>query len=891
MQLVGNRSYYKFIFHWAAIESYFSCYFNYYFYIFEYQDNTPMSQLNMPNKGNMLPQEIEKILTLSYDEAVRLGNDMITREHIFLAILQSEDLQCIGMLTRLGADLVQIKAEIENNIRVDSQQIEKSQVMINRSVERLLKLIYLEAKDLKDDELKPYHLILAILRDESSFVSSCLIKNGINYEQLKDELMKRESDLGNPQFLDSNNFDDDDDDTQSYDKPQISNVLSHANSKTGTPVLDNFGIDITKQALEGKLDPIVGREKEIIRIAQILSRRKKNNPILIGEPGVGKSAIAEGLALRIIEKKVPRSLLNKRLMSLDIASIVAGTKYRGQFEERIKAIIGELSRVDDVILFIDEIHTIVGAGGAIGSLDAANMLKPALARGAVQCIGATTLSEYSKHIESDGALERRFQRVTIEPTTEEETIKILNNIKSKYEEHHRVHYTDAAIEACVKLTSRYVSDRTFPDKAIDALDEAGSQANLSQVDVPKSIVNLEKEIAELVELKNQAVKNQAYEKAASYRDKEKNLQITLNQAREQWEKSLEQHRTIVDEIQVAEVVSLMTGIPTQRLQQSEMKRLIDMHDELKGAVVGQDEAIAHVVRAIQRNRSGLKDPNKPIGSFIFLGPTGVGKTQLAKVLSKYLFNGIDSLIRVDMSEYMEKFAVSRLVGAPPGYVGYDKGGQLTEKVRRKPYSVILLDEIEKAHPDVFNILLQLLDEGRLTDSLGRVVDFKNTLIIMTSNIGSRQLQDFGHGVGFSTIKTEAQANELSHQVITKSLKKTFSPEFLNRIDDVVMFNKLSKEHLVDILDIELKSLHERIENLGYKLKISKSAKEYVAESGYDNNYGARPLQRAIQRNFEDAIASVIIKNEIAVGDSISIGFDSKKKELKLKILKVEDCKL
>ncbi|MFV0365392.1 MAG: ATP-dependent Clp protease ATP-binding subunit [Mangrovibacterium sp.] len=850
-----------------------------------------MDSFNTHNKGNLLPHDIENILAISYEEAIRLGNDMIAREHIFLAILRSNDSYAIALLERMGVDLAQVKNEIENAIRLEHSLASDAHIMMNRSVERLLKLIYLEAKDLKDDDVKPYHLILAMLRDRDSLVSNVLSNNNVDYDGLKEEIKKRESSISNSNISES---DDDEEKHESGNSSEerlgigkaiSSSLVNDANQKTTTPVLDNFGVDITKQAAEGKLDPIIGRENEIIRIAQILSRRKKNNPILIGEPGVGKSAIAEGLALRIVEKKVPRLLLNKRVLSLDIASIVAGTKYRGQFEERMKAIINELSRVDDIILFIDEIHTIVGAGGTSGSLDAANMLKPALARGTVQCIGATTLSEYSKHIESDGALERRFQRVTIKPTTEAETIQILSNIKGKYEDHHHVQYSPEAIEACVKLTSRYVNDRFLPDKAIDALDEAGSRVNISQVEVPKSIINLEKEIEKLRAQKLKAVKSQAFEEAASYRDKEKSHLLLLKSEKEKWNKALETQRVLVTEDMVAEVVSLMTGIPTQRLKQTEIKRLSNMKDELKGAVIGQDDAIQHVVRSIQRNRSGLKDPKKPIGTFLFLGPTGVGKTQLAKVLSYYLFDSRDALIRIDMSEYMEKFAVSRLVGAPPGYVGHDKGGQLTEKVRRKPYAVILLDEIEKAHPDVFNILLQLLDEGRLTDSLGRIVDFKNTIIIMTSNIGSRQLQDFGHGVGFSTNKTAEQERADSQYIIQKALKKSFSPEFMNRIDEVVMFNNLSKDNIIDIIDIELKSLFERVHELGYSLKISKTAKTFVAESGYNPSYGARPLQRAIQHHFEDEIASLIIQNEITTGDTISIGFDGRKKKLKTKITK------
>ncbi|MFV0555169.1 MAG: ATP-dependent Clp protease ATP-binding subunit [Mangrovibacterium sp.] len=837
----------------------------------------------MNNEKNILPQDIENVLSISYQEAVRLGNDAISREHIFLAILQLKDSYSIQLLNRFNVDLKQIKAEIEAEIKSDQQIAPGVQIMMNQSVERLLKLIYLEAKDLKEDEVKPCHLILAMLRSSDSIVTKILRENKVNYINFKEELKKREAD-----FPSANIFEDsDEDDLEDNFGLQSPLKSPEKQSKSNTPALDNFSTDITRQASDGKLDPVIGREKEILRIAQILSRRKKNNPILIGEAGVGKSAIAEGLALRIVNKDVPRSLLDKRILSIDVASIVAGTKYRGQFEERMKAIINELNQVDDVILFIDEIHTIVGAGGSSGSLDAANMLKPALARGTVQCIGTTTLSEYSKHIESDGALERRFQRIIVEPTSEAETIQILTNIKGKYENHHHVIYTPEAIEACVKLTSKYIHDRFLPDKAIDALDEAGARANIAQVDVPPNIIKLENELEHLRTQKLQAVKSQDFENAAKYRDLEKACINLIRLKKELWEKSLTSQYTEVNEDNVAAVVALMTGIPTQRLQESEIKRLAHMKDELKGAVIGQDDAIQQVVRAIQRNRSGLKDPNKPIGTFIFLGPTGVGKTQLAKVLSEYLFNAKDSLIRIDMSEYMEKFAVSRLVGAPPGYVGHDKGGQLTEKVRRKPYAVILLDEIEKAHPDVFNILLQLLDEGRLTDSLGRVVDFKNTIIIMTSNIGSRQLQDFGHGVGFNIAKTAAQESENTQYVIKKALKKSFSPEFLNRIDEVILFNSLSKENIIDIVDIELKSLFQRVDELGYNLKISKTAKTFVAENGFDANFGARPLQRAIQRHFEDRIASLIIQREINKGDTISIAFDGRKKELKTKITKTE----
>ena len=668
---------------------------------------------------------------------------------------------------------------------------------------------------------------------------------------------------------------------------------SSASSKpsSDTPVLDNFGIDLTKAAEEGRLDPVVGREREIERLAQILSRRKKNNPVLIGEPGVGKSAIAEGLALRITKKNVSRVLFNKRVVALDLASIVAGTKYRGQFEERMKAILNELSKNDNIILFIDEIHTIVGAGGATGSLDAANMLKPALARGEIQCIGATTLDEYRQHIEKDGALERRFQKVIVEPTSIEETIQILHNIKERYEEHHNVMYTDDAIDACVKLTNRYISDRHLPDKAIDALDESGSRVHISNIVVPEKILSLEKQLDDTKKEKMMAVKNQNFEKAASFRDREKDLLDMIELEKKKWEKELAVNRETVDAEKVAEVVAMMTGVPVQRIAQTEGTRLLHMADELKGSVIGQDEAIQKVVKSIQRNRAGLKDPNKPIGTFIFLGPTGVGKTQLAKVLAKFLFDTTDNLIRIDMSEYMEKFSVSRLVGAPPGYVGYEEGGQLTEKVRRKPYSVVLLDEIEKAHPDVFHIMLQVLDEGQLTDSLGRRVDFRNTIVILTSNIGTRQISEFGHGIGFDTSAKRTTRDEQTKSILQKALQKTFAPEFLNRIDDVIMFNSLGKEEINKIIDLELKGLYDRVKSLGYQLKIAPAARDFIAERGFDPNYGARPLKRAIQKYLEDPMAEVLIKAELLEGDTVHVGFNTAKSEIKIKIVKKNELQL
>ncbi len=823
---------------------------------------------------------IKDVLTYSREEAIRLGNEQIGLEHIFLGILRDGEGIAIDILMHLGVNLSEIKETIENSLRTDREIDPQASIQLLKSAEKVLKLVYLEARALGSPTINTGHLLLAILKDKDSHISSLLNGFHINYYILKSRLEDYKQPEARSEFGDED--EDADDPFSKSSNPGTPKKAS--SSKSETPVLDNFGVDITKAAEENNLDPIVGREKEIERLAQILSRRKKNNPILIGEPGVGKSAIAEGLAIRIVQKKVSRVLFDKRVVSLDIASIVAGTKYRGQFEERMKAILNELSKVSNVILFIDEIHTIVGAGGATGSLDAANMLKPALARGDIQCIGATTLDEYRQQIEKDGALERRFQKVMVEPTSTDETIEILNNIKERYEDHHNVVYTPEAINACVKLTARYITDRFLPDKAIDALDEAGSRVHISNINVPERIVKLEQKIETTREAKIAAVKSQNFELAASHRDKEKNLLQLLEQEKEAWEKELLSHREVVTEEKVAEVVAMMSGVPVQRIAQAEGKRLMDMGNQLKGSVVGQDEAIAKIVKAIQRNRAGLKDPNKPIGSFIFLGPTGVGKTQLAKVIAKYLFDSVDSLIRVDMSEYMEKFSVSRLVGAPPGYIGYEEGGQLTEKVRRKPYSVVLLDEIEKAHPDVFHILLQVLDEGRLTDSLGRNIDFKNTIIIMTSNIGSRQLKDFGHGVGFSTPKTAEQETDHAKYIIEKALKKAFAPEFLNRIDDVIMFNTLSKEDIYKIIDIELRGLYERIASLNYKLKISKAAKEFIAEKGYDSQYGARPLKRAIQKYLEDEMAEAIIKASVSEGDTISVGFDTKNAKIKIKIL-------
>ena len=824
---------------------------------------------------------IKDIIAYSREEAIRLGNDFIGPEHLFLGILRDGEGLATEVLEALGIDLLGIKKNLEKRLRGNRKIDLDADVAMSKAAEKALKIIYLEARAFKSPVVNTGHLLLAIMKDNDNLIATMLGDAGVNYYMVKSKMQdykqpKAKSDFPGEESEDS-------DDTFSRKPPQ-GGQKKGPGLKTDTPVLDNFGVDITRLAEENSLDPIVGREKEIQRLAQILSRRKKNNPVLIGEPGVGKSAIAEGLALRIVQKKVSRLLFDKRVISLDVASIVAGTKYRGQFEERMKAILNELAKVNNVILFIDEIHTIVGAGGATGSLDAANMLKPALARGDIQCIGATTLDEYRQHIEKDGALERRFQKVMVEPTSVDETIEILNNIKSRYEDHHNVTYTPEAIEACVKLTTRYISDRYLPDKAIDALDEAGSRVHIANINVPERIVNLEAKIEATREEKITAVKSQNFELAANFRDKEKNLLLLLEKEKDAWEKELINHREIVDEHKVAEVVALMTGVPVTRIAQAEGLRLMTMGKDLRGKVVGQDQAIEKVVKAIQRNRAGLKDPNRPIGSFIFLGPTGVGKTQLAKVLATYLFDTTEALIRIDMSEYIEKFSVSRLVGAPPGYVGYEEGGQLTEKVRRKPYAVVLLDEIEKAHPDVFHLLLQMLDEGRLTDSFGRVVDFRNTIIIMTSNIGSRDLKDFGRGVGFNLAKTPEDDNENAKYIIQKALKKAFAPEFLNRIDDVIMFNSLEKKHIHEIIDIEIADLYKRVEALNYKLKISAAAKDFIAEKGYDPQFGARPLKRAIQKYLEDEMAEIIIKAKISHGDVISVGFDKKNEKLTMKIL-------
>ena len=836
-------------------------------------------------------QRIKDVLSYSKEEAIRLGNAHISTEHLFLGILRDGEGLAIDILILMGAELYDLRRSIEELIRPESaiKVSDTDNIPLLKSAEKVLKLVYLEAKSLQDDTIDTGHLLLAIMKDENSVATQVLKEHNIDYDAVRLELESTKK--GTPRSEFPGDEDDEEEGKGPYESSKgSSGGQQSSKSSSETPVLDNFGIDLTKAAEEDRLDPIVGREREIERLAQILSRRKKNNPILIGEPGVGKSAIAEGLANRIVQRKVSRVLFGKRVVTLDLASIVAGTKYRGQFEERMKAILNELSKTSSIILFIDEIHTIVGAGGATGSLDAANMLKPALARGDIQCIGATTLDEYRQHIEKDGALERRFQKIMVEPTDAEETVEILNNIKERYEEHHNVTYTDDAIKACVFLTQRYISDRHLPDKAIDALDESGSRVHISNIVVPERILKLEEDIEETKLEKIKAVKNQNFERAASFRDREKEYLDLLDQEKSKWEKELAKNREMVDEEKVAEVVAMMTGVPVQRIAQAEGARLLKMGDEMKNSVIGQDEAIGKVVKSIQRNRAGLKDPNKPIGTFIFLGPTGVGKTQLAKVLAQYLFDSADNLIRVDMSEYMEKFSVSRLVGAPPGYIGYEEGGQLTEKVRRKPYAVVLLDEIEKAHPDVYHILLQVLDEGQLTDSLGRRVDFRNTIVIMTSNIGTRQLKDFGQGVGFNTKTKQESTNDYTRSVISKALKNAFAPEFLNRIDDVVLFNALTRDDLHKIIDIELKGLYARINGLGYQIKLSPKAKDFIVEKGYDIQYGARPLKRAIQKYLEDPMAEVLISADIAEGDTINVGFESKKEEITVKIQKLKKVK-
>lgn len=828
--------------------------------------------------NNQFTQRVSDIIMYSKEEANRLRNSYIGPEHLLLGLIREGEGKAIEILFNLQINLQDIKNQLEaivkNNAENDTTYDEN--ISFNEKASKVLKLCILEAKLLRNIAADSEHILLAIMKVKDNAAFHVLESNGVTYEKIKLTLQPdTHAGLG---FSEDEDEDEDIRQSPSGNKSNAAQQQARPAQKkpaNDTPVLDNFGTDMTKAAEEGKLDPVVGRVKEIERLAQILSRRKKNNPILIGEPGVGKSAIVEGLALQIVEKKVSRILFDKRVIALDMTAVVAGTKYRGQFEERIRSILNELKKNPNIILFIDEIHTIVGAGSAAGSMDAANMLKPALARGEIQCIGATTLDEYRQNIEKDGALERRFQKVIVEPTTAEETLQILKNIKDKYEDHHNVNYTDAALEACVKLTNRYITDRNFPDKAIDALDEAGSRVHLTNITAPKEIEEQEKLIDEMKSLKNEAVRLQNFELAASYRDKEKEYTNQLDTLKEEWEKSLKENRETVDDEQIAEVVSMMSGVPVQRMAQAEGMKLLGMKDDLLSKVIGQDKAIATLVKAIQRSRVGLKDPNKPIGTFMFLGPTGVGKTHLAKELAKLMFGSADALIRIDMSEYMEKFTVSRLVGAPPGYVGYEEGGQLTEKVRRKPYSIVLLDEIEKAHPDVFNILLQVMDEGRLTDSYGRTVDFKNTIVIMTSNIGTRQLKEFGKGIGFAA-QVRTDDKEYSRNVITKALNKSFAPEFINRLDEIITFDQLDMDALTRIIDIELKGLYSRVENIGYKLVIDEDAKKFVATKGYDVQFGARPLKRAIQNNLEDGISELILGSEMAAGDTIKVSYDKEK---------------
>ena len=835
--------------------------------------------------NNQFTPRVSDIITYSKEEAIRLKNSYIGPEHLLLGLLREGEGKAIEVLFNLQIDLKQLKIEIENKLNdvQDNDLPFNENINFNDVASRILKLCILEARQMKCKAVDSEHILLAIMRQKNNKASLLLEEHEVTYEKIMEALtLQPDAPRAGLGFDEDEDEEDDRGMLQRPQNPQGQGVNSQQTRTTqqkktanDTPILDNFGTDLTRAAEEGKLDPVVGREKEIERVAQILSRRKKNNPVLIGEPGVGKSAIVEGLALRIVEKKVSRILFNKRVMTLDMASVVAGTKYRGQFEERIRSIIKELQKNPDIILFIDEIHTLVGAGSAAGSMDAANMLKPALARGEIQCIGATTLDEYRKNIEKDGALERRFQKIIVEPTTPEETLQILRNIKDRYEDHHNVTYTDAALEACVKLAERYITDRFFPDKAIDALDEAGSRVHLINIAAPKEIEEQEKLIDEMKNRKNEAVRLQNFELAASYRDKEKELSAQLDIMKENWEKSLKENRETVDDEQIANVVSMMSGVPVQKMAQAEGVRLMGMKDDLMSKVIGQDKAIETLVKAIRRSRIGLKDPNRPIGTFMFLGPTGVGKTHLAKELAKFMFGSPDALIRVDMSEYMEKFTVSRLVGAPPGYVGYEEGGLLTEKVRRKPYSIVLLDEIEKAHPDVFNILLQVLDEGHLTDTNGRTVDFKNTIVIMTSNVGTRQLKDFGKGIGFTSGQTE-NMKDYSRGIITKALNKQFAPEFLNRLDEIINFDQLEMDSLIKIVDIELEGLYKRVETIGYKLVMDDEARKFIANKGYDIQYGARPLKRAIQTHVEDALAEVILGSEIQEGDTIRGTYDKEK---------------
>ncbi|WP_277632502.1 ATP-dependent Clp protease ATP-binding subunit [Avrilella dinanensis] len=834
---------------------------------------------------------VREVITFSRDEALRLGHDYIGTEHIMLGILRKNNGEAVTILNNLDVDLDFLRNRFEALIPENPNKMldtQKKNVHLTKQAEHALKRAFLEKKIYKTELINTGHILLSILRNTDDPTTILLNRMNVDYNNSKEEFMQLISQEEGSESIDfetrNQAFESEEGDNMA-DKP--GSVGTSQKKTTRTPVLDNFGRDLTEMATEGNLDPVVGREKEIERVSQILSRRKKNNPMLIGEPGVGKSAIAEGLALRIVQKKVSRILFNKRVVTLDLASLVAGTKYRGQFEERMKALMNELEKNPDIILFIDEIHTIIGAGGATGSLDASNMFKPALARGEIQCIGATTLDEYRQHIEKDGALERRFQKVMVEPTNIEETIAILNNIKDKYEDHHNVIYTPEAIEACVKLTNRYMTDRFLPDKAIDALDEAGSRVHITNIEVPEEILELEKQLEEIRDKKSSAVKRQKYEEAAACRDEEKKIEKELAIAQEKWEEDSKNNKIVVTEQQVADVVSMMTGIPVNKIAQTEGKKLAELPETIKGKVIGQDEAVSKIAKSIQRNRAGLKDPNRPIGSFIFLGQTGVGKTQLAKVIAKEIFDSEDALIRIDMSEYMEKFAISRLIGAPPGYVGYEEGGQLTEKVRRKPYSVVLLDEVEKAHPDVFNMLLQVLDDGHLTDSLGRKVDFRNTIIIMTSNVGARQLKDFGQGVGFGTSAKQNQVEDNSKSIIENALKKAFAPEFLNRIDDVIVFNSLEKDDIRKIIHIEIEKVYKRVEDLGYQLSLTDNALDFISDKGYDKQYGARPLKRAIQKYIEDALAEEIVKGSLTENSRIILDYKNGNSELSIEIHKAD----
>ena len=833
---------------------------------------------------------VKDVIAFSKEEALRLGHNFIGTEHLMLGILRDGGGKAIAIFNAIEINLEELrrKVEILNPAAIDDAQLlnDKKNLHLTRQAERALKTTFLEAKLFQSELINTVHLLLCILRNENDPTTKLLTQLNVDYDIVKEQfklMLANDSDAYDDLPSGASFPEEKDNEGEGKENPFIPTSESKTSKKSKTPVLDNFGRDITALAEGEKLDPVVGREKEIQRVSQILSRRKKNNPLLIGEPGVGKSAIAEGLALRIIQKRVSRVLYNKRVVSLDLASLVAGTKYRGQFEERMKALMNELEKNDDIILFIDEIHTIVGAGGATGSLDASNMFKPALARGEIQCIGATTLDEYRQNIEKDGALERRFQKVLVEQTSTEETLEILKNIKERYENHHNVNYTDEAISACVDLTDRYMSDRFLPDKAIDALDEAGSRVHINNMSVPQEIIDLESQLDQVRDLKNSVVLKQKYEEAAKLRDDEKRVERLLIEAQERWQEESKLNRVTVGENDIADVVSMMTTVPVNKIVKSEKNKLSKLAKVIDSKLIGQTEAVEKVVKAIQRNRAGLKAPDKPIGSFIFLGQTGVGKTQLAKILASEIFDTEENLIRIDMSEYMEKFAISRLIGAPPGYVGYEEGGQLTEKVRRRPYSVILLDEVEKAHPDIFNMLLQVLDDGFLTDSLGRKINFQNTIIIMTSNVGARQVKDFGRGLGFETASQKAQSNDIEKSVIEKELKKTFSPEFLNRIDDILVFNTLEKKDIRKIVDIELVHLIDRIDKLGYKIEITKAAKDFIADKGYDSKYGARPLNRAIQKHVEDLIAEHIVNNSIKEGDTISIDKNKDQDMLELNV--------